>query len=436
MGYQTWVDDTTSKAFADLQKTISGNTQDIANSFVQRSERLRKDNERNEAISDKRQEIELAQRIKANKVGLKSNGIDFKATFDPAIKMIGEIEERRLKHQSTDDDMKKLAVLYSVIDKTSDQLTSLGAQGQDYADSMKKGAGQAGAFSVTNYVDGKLTNTANYLRAATNFDPSIKNPERTLQISLDDDTFGETTWGVKAQGLNYVTNQMEDINSTLTGTQIEELTRPGGAGFFTKVPDFTKDYDALIESSSGPTGVFYSKEEADKMGNPALQGKFKDDVLDKSKPETVTEKGDNESKISYETYAVDEASLLKNTTFDANLKATIASYTLSQKQAIARDIGAFKDCSPQELDSVIRNYYLQTLTKDRTPNYNKTGSGAGIVTTTIAAQKDKYGRPLPPKNPRNKTGNKTGDSTTPQTVEAAAAAVAAEEERQRKKYGK
>ena len=189
--------------------------------------------------------------------------------------------------------------------------------------------------------------------------------------------------------------------------------QPGNSGLFTTVPDYIKGREALIAGSSGDEGIFYSKAEADKLGNPDLTGKIKDTYLDKKNATVVENKGDNGSTIRYNTYNANTEFIKSNDLLNTNINATINSMSLADKKAFVRDITGQTDCTDAELNSQIKDYYIQSLTKDKTPEYNMIGGAAGIVTSTIAAPIDKYGKAIVTKAAKSKTtSTTTGEPTT------------------------
>jgi hypothetical protein len=396
MGYQTWIDDTTGKAYSDLQKTISSSIQGVASSFIQRIDKLKQDAKEAEEQDYKVQENTLALRTKigdAFKEG--SNGVNMQEAFNPVIDRIAQLNLKRLRHKLTDKEITQLAVLNNTISGAKDEIATLGAAGTSYVEAKSKAPGTAGAWSRTN--DDKDP-SAQFLRAGTNIDSTVEDVVRTLKIDLET---GQRTWGAKAKAKNLITGEIEEIGGEINGNRLTQLMQPGNSGLFTTVPDYIKSREALIAGSSGEGGIFYSKAEADKLGNPDLTGKIKDPYLDKKNATIVKNKGDNGSTISYNTYNANAEFIKSNQLLNTNINATINSMSLADKKAFVRDITGQTDCTDAELNSQIKDYYIQSLTKDKTPEYNMIGGAAGIVTNTIAAPKDKEleSGPTDPNNP-------------------------------------
>ena len=389
MGYQTWIDDTTGKAYSDLQKTISSSIQGVASSFTQRMEKLKQDAKEAEEQDYKVQENTLALRTKigdAFKEG--SNGVNMQEAFNPVIEKIAQLNLKRLRHKLTDKEITQLAVLNNTISGAKDEIATLGAAGTSYVEAKSKAPGTAGAWSRTN--DDKDP-SAQFLRAGTNIDSTVEGVVRTLKIDLET---GQRTWGAKAKAKNLTTGEIEEIGGEINGNRLTQLMQPGNSGLFTTVPDYIKSREALIASSSGDGGIFYSKAEADKLGNPDLTGKIKDTYLDKKNATVIENKGDNGSTIRYNTYGANTESIKSNQLLNTNINATINSMSLADKKAFVRDVTGQTDCTDAELNLQIKDYYIQSLTKDKTPEYNMIGGAAGIVTNTIAAPIDKYGKAI------------------------------------------
>ena len=408
MGYQTWIDDTTGKAYSDLQKTISSSIQGVASSFIQRMEKLKQDAKEAEEEDYKVQENTLSLRTKigdAFKEG--SNGINMQEAFNPVIDRIAQLNLKRLRHKLTDKEITQLAVLNNTISGAKDEIATLGAAGTSYVEAKSKAPGTAGAWSRTN--DDKDP-SVQFLRAGTNIDSTVEDVVRTLKIDLET---GQRTWGAKAKAKNLITGEIEEIGGEINGSRLTQLMQPGNSGLFTTVPDYIKGREALIAGSSGDEGIFYSKAEADKLGNPDLTGKIKDTYLDKKNATVVENKGDNGSTIRYNTYNANTEFIKSNDLLNTNINATINSMSLADKKAFVRDITGQTDCTDAELNSQIKDYYIQSLTKDKTPEYNMIGGAAGIVTSTIAAPIDKYGKAIVTKAAKSKTtSTTTGEPTT------------------------